>query len=133
MGNVSLARAFAVSNMLAGSSAMLVPVLGFVASVDRHMCITTFICGRRYILTGSPSQSPGLIRETSLLSLAKVPLPPQSPYDPLHQRSGAALHYILVGVGAEFAEGRATAKRPGSVWYEPRGLEQQSEEHSAGG
>jgi mannose-6-phosphate isomerase-like protein (cupin superfamily) len=70
----------------------------------------------------SPSPIPGLIRETSLLSLAKVPLPPQSPYDPLHQRSGAALHYILSGVGAEFTEGRATARGPGSVSYEPRGL-----------
>jgi mannose-6-phosphate isomerase-like protein (cupin superfamily) len=70
----------------------------------------------------SPSPIPGLIRETSLLSLAKVPLPPQSPYDALHQRSAAALHYILSGVGAEFTEGRATAKGPGSVSYEPRGL-----------
>jgi mannose-6-phosphate isomerase-like protein (cupin superfamily) len=70
----------------------------------------------------SPSPIPGLIRETSLLSLASVPLPPQSPYDPLHQRSGAALHYILSGVGAEFTEGRAVAKGPGSVSYEPRGL-----------
>jgi mannose-6-phosphate isomerase-like protein (cupin superfamily) len=70
----------------------------------------------------SPSPIPGLIRETSLLSLAKVPVPPQSPYDPLHQRSGAALHYILSGVGAEFTEGRATTKGPGSVSYEPRGV-----------
>jgi mannose-6-phosphate isomerase-like protein (cupin superfamily) len=70
----------------------------------------------------SPSPIPGLIRETSLLSLAKVPVPPESPCDPLHQRSGAALHYILSGVGAEFTEGRATAKGPGSVSYEPRGF-----------
>jgi mannose-6-phosphate isomerase-like protein (cupin superfamily) len=70
----------------------------------------------------SPSPIPGLIRETSLLSLAKVPVPPESPRDALHQRSGAALHYILSGVGAEFTEGRATAKGPGSVSYEPRGI-----------
>jgi hypothetical protein len=69
----------------------------------------------------SPSPIPGLIRETSLLSLAKVPVPPESPCDALHQRSGAALHYILSGVGAEFTEGRATAKGPGSVSYEPIG------------
>jgi mannose-6-phosphate isomerase-like protein (cupin superfamily) len=70
----------------------------------------------------SPSPVPGLIREASLLSLARIPVPPQSPYDSLHQRSGAALHYVLSGVGAEFTEGRATAKGPGSISYEPRGL-----------
>ena len=70
----------------------------------------------------SPSTIPGLIRETSLLSLAEVPVPPRSPYDSLHQRSGAALHYILSGFGSEFIEGRATEKHPGSISYEPRGL-----------
>jgi mannose-6-phosphate isomerase-like protein (cupin superfamily) len=70
----------------------------------------------------SPSSIPGLIREASLLTLAKVPVPPQSPCDPLHQRSGAALHYIVSGVGAEFTEGRAAARGPGSISYEPRGL-----------
>ena len=70
----------------------------------------------------SPSPIPGLIRETSLLSLAEVPVPPRSPYDSLHQRSGAGLHYILSGFGSEFIEGRPTERRPGSISYEPRGL-----------
>jgi len=70
----------------------------------------------------SASPIPGLIRETSLLSLAEVPVPPRSPYDSLHQRSGAALHYILSGFGAEFREGRAIEAHPGSISYEPRGL-----------
>ena len=54
----------------------------------------------------SPSPIPGLIRETSLLSLANVPVPPQSPHDPLHQRSGAALHYQGAGLGFVRTEGR---------------------------
>jgi hypothetical protein len=40
----------------------------------------------------------------------------------LHQRSGAALHYILSGIGSEFREGRAIEAPPGSISYEPRGV-----------
>jgi mannose-6-phosphate isomerase-like protein (cupin superfamily) len=70
----------------------------------------------------SPTPVPGLMQERNLLSLTRVPVPPQSPADPLHRRTGAALHYILSGVGAEFADGRAVARGPGSVSYEPAGL-----------
>jgi mannose-6-phosphate isomerase-like protein (cupin superfamily) len=70
----------------------------------------------------SPSPIPGLIREPNFLSLARVSVPPASPFDPLHQRSGAAVHYVVSGVGAELMEGQATAKGPGSFSYEPRGL-----------
>ncbi|HTT80497.1 MAG TPA: hypothetical protein VMF86_12540 [Stellaceae bacterium] len=70
----------------------------------------------------SPSPIPGLGRVRNLVSLSRVPVPPQSPLDPLHQRSGAALHYILSGVGAEFTEVRATQRGPGSISYEPRGF-----------
>jgi hypothetical protein len=58
----------------------------------------------------------------NLLTLGKVEVPPQSPCDPLHRRSGAALHYILSGFGAEFTENQATARGPGAVSYEPNGL-----------
>ena len=47
---------------------------------------------------------------------------PQSPPDPMHRRTGAALHYVLSGVGAEFGEGNAAARGPGSVSYEPAGF-----------
>jgi len=70
----------------------------------------------------SPSPIPGLMLENNLLTLSRVPVPPESPCDPLHQRSGAALHYILAGVGAEFMENRAKARGPGSVSFEPQGL-----------
>jgi hypothetical protein len=62
------------------------------------------------------------MHERNLLSLTRVPVPPQSPADPLHRRTGASLHYILSGVGAEFADGRVVARGPGSVSYEPAGF-----------
>jgi mannose-6-phosphate isomerase-like protein (cupin superfamily) len=70
----------------------------------------------------SASPIPGLQRERNLLTLNRVRVPSQAPLDPLHQRSGAALHYILSGVGAEFTETRATERTPGSISYQPRGL-----------
>jgi hypothetical protein len=53
----------------------------------------------------SPSPVPGLTRDRNLLSLATVPVPPLSPYDPPHRRTGAALHYVVSGVGAELLDG----------------------------
>lgn len=68
----------------------------------------------------SPSPVPGLTRDRNRLSLARVPVPPLSPYDPPHRRTGAALHYVVSGVGAELLEGKAAVRGPGSVSYEPR-------------
>jgi hypothetical protein len=70
----------------------------------------------------SPSPVPGLTHDQNLLSLTRVPVPPQALPDPLHRRTGAALHYILSGVGAEFADGRVSARGPGSVSFEPAGF-----------
>jgi mannose-6-phosphate isomerase-like protein (cupin superfamily) len=70
----------------------------------------------------SPSPIPSLMQVRNQLSLSRVPVPPEAPCDPLHQRSGAALHYILSGAGAEFTETRATTRGPGSISYEPRGF-----------
>jgi mannose-6-phosphate isomerase-like protein (cupin superfamily) len=78
--------------------------------------------GRTVELYRSPSPVPGLTSTRNLLSLTRVPVPPQSPPDPLHRRSGAALHYVLSGVGAEFGEGSAAARGPGSVSYQPAGF-----------
>jgi mannose-6-phosphate isomerase-like protein (cupin superfamily) len=69
----------------------------------------------------SPTPVPGLMHERNLLSLTRVPVPPQALPDPLHRRTGAALHYILSGVGAEFGDGRTMARGPGSVSFEPAG------------
>lgn len=69
----------------------------------------------------SSSPVSGLTPERNLLTLSQVPVPPQSPPDPLHQRSGAALHYVLSGTGAEFGQGQAAARGPGSISYQPAG------------
>jgi mannose-6-phosphate isomerase-like protein (cupin superfamily) len=68
----------------------------------------------------SPSPVTGLTRDRNVLSLARVPVPPLSPYDPPHRRTGAALHYVVSGVGAELLDGKGAARGPGSVSYEPR-------------
>lgn len=73
----------------------------------------------------SPAPVPGLTHERNLVSLTRVPVPPQALPDPLHQRTGAALHYILSGVGAEFGEGQTTPHGPGSVSFEPAGFSYQ--------
>jgi mannose-6-phosphate isomerase-like protein (cupin superfamily) len=70
----------------------------------------------------SPTPVPGLMHERNLLSLTRVPVPAQASPDPLHRRTGAALHYILSGVGAEFGDGRTMARGPGSVSFEPAGF-----------
>jgi mannose-6-phosphate isomerase-like protein (cupin superfamily) len=70
----------------------------------------------------SPTPVPGLMHERNLLSLTRVPVPPQALPDPLHRRTGAGLHYILSGVGAEFGDGRVMARGPGSVSFEPAGF-----------
>ena len=70
----------------------------------------------------SPAPLLRVMAERNLLILSRVEVPPESPCDPVHWRSGAALHYILSGVGAEFTANRATAKGPGSVSYEPNRL-----------
>jgi mannose-6-phosphate isomerase-like protein (cupin superfamily) len=64
----------------------------------------------------------GLMPTTNVFSLIRVKVPPQSPCDPMHRRSGAALHYVLSGTGAEFTENRAIARGPGSISYEPNSL-----------
>jgi hypothetical protein len=70
----------------------------------------------------SPSPVPGLMPQGNSLTLSRMPVPSESPCDPSHQRSGAVLHYILAGVGAEFTENRAKARGPGWVSFEPQEL-----------
>src|SRR6202047_195745 len=51
------------------------------------------------------------------LNLTRVTFPPEMPSNPPHHRSGAALYYIVSGIGANTADGR-----PGPVISEPSGL-----------
>jgi hypothetical protein len=54
----------------------------------------------------SPAPLLRVMAERNHLTLSRVVVPPESPCDPPHWRSGAALHYILSGVGAEFTANR---------------------------
>jgi quercetin dioxygenase-like cupin family protein len=56
------------------------------------------------------------------LNLTRVTFPAQMPSNPPHHRSGAALYYIISGIGANTVEGKTSAKGPGSLIYEPFGL-----------
>ena len=67
----------------------------------------------------STSPIPGLREGRYVLNLKKVTLPFQAPPDLPHHRSGAALHLVLSGFGAETANGTTVAKGPGSLSYEP--------------
>ncbi|MDR3438788.1 cupin domain-containing protein [Telmatospirillum sp.] len=56
------------------------------------------------------------------LNLTRVTFPVQMPSNPLHHRSGAALYYIVSGVGANTVDGKTEVKGPGSLIYEPQAL-----------
>jgi quercetin dioxygenase-like cupin family protein len=53
------------------------------------------------------------------LNLTRVTFPALMPTNPPHHRSGAALYYIVSGTGSNTVDGRAEAKGPGSLIYEP--------------
>jgi quercetin dioxygenase-like cupin family protein len=59
------------------------------------------------------------------LTLTRVTFPAGMAANPPHHRSGAALYYILSGVGANTVDGETHARGPGSLIYEPRGLPHQ--------
>jgi quercetin dioxygenase-like cupin family protein len=56
------------------------------------------------------------------LNLTRVTFPAQMPSNPPHHRSGAALYYIVSGVGANTVDGKTEARGPGSLIYEPQAL-----------
>ncbi len=56
------------------------------------------------------------------LTLTRVGFPARMPPNPPHYRSGAALYYILSGVGANTVNGTTRDWGPGSLIYEPHGL-----------
>jgi mannose-6-phosphate isomerase-like protein (cupin superfamily) len=67
----------------------------------------------------STSAIPGLREGNYILDLKRVTLPFQAPPDLPHRRSGAAVHLVLSGFGAETADGITVGKGPGSISYEP--------------
>jgi len=73
--------------------------------------------GRELYRSSAPI--PALGEGRYIVNLKKVTLPLQAPPDPLHRRSGASMHFVLSGFGAETINGTAQAKGPGSLSYEP--------------
>jgi quercetin dioxygenase-like cupin family protein len=65
-----------------------------------------------------PDLKPGIYD----LNLTRVTFPAQMPANPPHHRSGAALYYVLSGTGTNTIQGKAEAKGPGALVYEPFGL-----------
>jgi quercetin dioxygenase-like cupin family protein len=56
------------------------------------------------------------------LNLSRVIFPPQMPSNPPHHRSGAALYFIISGIGANTVDGKTETRGPGSLIYEPYAL-----------
>ena len=56
------------------------------------------------------------------LNLTRVTFPAQMPSNPPHHRSGAALYFIISGIGANTVDGKIEARGPGSLIYEPYAL-----------
>ncbi len=54
--------------------------------------------------------------------LTRVTFPAGMPSNPPHHRSGAALYYVLSGTGTNTIQGKAEARTPGALVYEPFGL-----------
>lgn len=65
---------------------------------------------------------PGLKPGPYDFNLTRVTFPPGMPSNPPHHRSGAALYFIVSGIGANTVNGKSEEKGPGSVIYEPYGL-----------
>jgi quercetin dioxygenase-like cupin family protein len=56
------------------------------------------------------------------LNLTRVTFPPGMPSNPPHYRSGAALYYIVSGIGANTVNGKTADRGTGSLIYEPFGV-----------
>jgi quercetin dioxygenase-like cupin family protein len=68
--------------------------------------------------TPIPDLKPG----TYDLNLTRVTFPAHLATNPPHHRSGAALYYVLAGIGTNTIAGNTEPRAPGSFVYEPFGL-----------
>jgi len=93
--------------------------LQFLLSAVPYFDLPDMSDGNGRELYRSTSPIPGLRGGDYVLDLKRVTLPFQAPPDLPHHRSGAALHLVLSGFGAETANGTTVGKGPGSLSYEP--------------
>jgi len=70
----------------------------------------------------TPAAIPDLKAGGYDLNLTRVTFPPQMPSNAPHHRSGAALYYIISGVGSNTVDAKTEAKGSGSFIYEPSRL-----------
>ena len=70
----------------------------------------------------TPAPIPDLKPGSYDLNLTRVTFPAQKPSNPPHHRSGAALYYIISGMGTDTIEGNPETKGPSALIYEPFGL-----------
>ena len=98
------------------SSAFLHFFLGPAADLDQP-AYGAPAAVRHLYRTSSPI--PGLKPGAYDMNLTRVTFPPQMPSNPPHHRSGAALYYIVSGIGSNTVDGKTEAKEPGSLVYEP--------------
>ena len=62
---------------------------------------------------------PGLKPGGYDMNLTRITFPPQMPSNSPHHRSGAALYYVVSGIGSNTVDGKTEAKGPDSLIYEP--------------
>jgi quercetin dioxygenase-like cupin family protein len=91
-------------------------ILAPAIDLDRPAVTTPAVVKELY-RTSAPI--PGLKPGNYDLNLTRITFPPQMPSNPPHHRSGAALYYIVSGIGSNTAAGKTEAKGPDSLIYEP--------------
>ena len=88
-------------------------------AVDQRVAATPATVNELYRTAAPfPELKPGSYE----LNLTRVTFPPGMPSNPPHHRSGAALYYIVSGIGANTVNGKTEDRGPGSLIYEPFGL-----------
>jgi mannose-6-phosphate isomerase-like protein (cupin superfamily) len=70
----------------------------------------------------TPAPIPGLKPGRYDLNLTRVTFPARMPSNAPHHRSGAALHYVISGTGANTIDGRIEERKPATHVYEPTTL-----------
>lgn len=100
-------------------SALLYFLLSPAAELDRPAAPPPAAFGEKYrTLAPIPDLKAGVYD----LNLTQVTFPAQMPSNARHYRSGAALYYVISGIGANTVDGKTEARGPGSFIYEPYGL-----------
>ena len=83
-------------------------------ALDQPVAATPATVGELYRTAAPlPELKPGSYE----LNLTRVTFPPGMPSNPPHHRSGAALYYIVSGIGANTVAGKMADRGPGSLIY----------------